>query len=294
MTVLSIIILSYNTKDLILKCLSSIFSNYKKELKEGLFEVIIVDNASTDGSIERIKNYELGIKPLKLIIIKNGQNVGFAKGINIGAKEAKGKYLFFLNSDTELKNDKLKEMVVFLKEHAEVGILGAKMVNENGSPEKSTGKFFNLLNTILMLAGGERFGMLRFSPNKNEIVDWVSGGAMMIKSELFKKLSGFDEGFFMYVEDMDLCFRAKNLGFSTSFFLKAVIFHKQHGSSSREYAIFNIYKGISYFFRNRKPYWQYLLIKGFLKTKATFAFFIGSATGNSNLKNTYSKAAFRI
>lgn len=281
---LSIIILSYNTKDLTLACLKSIVSQYKKELDEKIIEVIVVDNASTDGSVEYIKHLEL-IKP-----IQSKENLGFGKGCNLGAKAAKGKYLLLLNSDTEVLDRGFLSMVNFLDENAGVAILGGKLENNDGSIQRSCGKFYNLFNLLIMLLGFERFGFLRSSPDKIRKVDWVSGACMMVRVDIFKKLNGFDEKLFMYVEDMEICFRAKKLGFLTYFYPNLMLKHKSLGSSNRTFAIINIYKGILHFYAKHKTYLEYLIVKTLLIMKAEILILVGFLTFNSELKDRYRKA----
>jgi len=282
---LSIIVLSYNTKNLTLKCIESLIDQYKKELENGEIEVILVDNASSDGSIKAIQNYNSKFK-----IVQNERNVGFAKGCNIGAKNARGKYLLFLNSDTEVLDGGFLRMVNFLDENEYVGILGGKLLNKDGSPQPSCGKFYNLFSLFLMLIGMERFGFLKTSPQKIEKLDWVSGGCMMVRKNFFERLEGFDEHFFMYMEDMELCYRAKGLGFSTFFYPNVKVLHKTLGSSNRAFAIINIYKGILHFYSKHKNRLELCIAKFFLTTKANLAILIGAITRNFLLKDTYRKA----
>ena len=299
MTTLSIIILSYNTADLTLKCLKSIQDQYQKKLKSGEFEIIVADNASTDGSVEAIRNFQFSIfnfqsnsniKTKNFQIIKNEKNYGFSKGNNFGAKEARGKYLLFLNSDTEIQDRGLLEMINYLDENENVGVLGAKLLNQDGSSQRSAGKFYNILNVFLMLFGGEKIASIRFSPKIIKEVDWVSGAALMIKKGIFYKLNGFDEKIFMYMEDMELCFRVKRSGFKTVFYPNITILHKELGSSNRKFAIINIYKNLLYFYDKHKNFLEYTLIKVLLYLKAILAIVIGIITHNSYLTLTYKKA----
>jgi N-acetylglucosaminyl-diphospho-decaprenol L-rhamnosyltransferase len=285
---LSIIILSYNTKDLTLACLKSIFSEYKKELKEKTIEIIIVDNASSDGSQKAISDLQVLIPNLKFI--KSKVNLGFGKGCNLGAESAAGKHLLFLNSDTEVLNKGFAGMVEFLENNPRIGVLGGKIVGIDGSAQNSCGKFYNLFNLWLMLLGFERLGFLRSSPSVVKKTDWVSGACMMIKKNLFEKLSGFDEKMFMYMEDMEICYRAGKNGFPTYFYPDLLLKHMSLGSSSRSFAIINIYKGILYFYSKHKTCFEYLIAKMLLGFKARFLILISYLTSNSELRNTYQKA----
>src|SRR5581483_5113544 len=203
---LSIIILSFNTAKLTINCVKSVLTYYKDYLGKEV-EVVVVDNASLDNTLDLLRKIK-GIK-----IIKNNENFGFSKGNNIGAKNSTGKYILFLNSDAQVLDDSFIKMSNFLDENPKIGILGGKLVNSNNKVQKSGGNFYNLFNLFASLFGGERMGFVRKFPKKVEPVDWVSGACLLIRKDLFNKLKGFDEKFFMYVEDMDLCFRAKKAGF---------------------------------------------------------------------------------
>jgi GT2 family glycosyltransferase len=285
---LSIIILSYNTKALTLGCIRSLKTQYEKELNSKELEIIVVDNASTDGSPSAISNFQFPISNLQLIQSK--ENLGFGKGCNLGAKSAQGKYLLFLNSDTEALDKGFLKMAEFLGTNSKVGILGGKLENIDGSLQPSAGKFYNLFNLSIMLLGLERLGFLRSSPSSIKKVDWVSGACMMIKRDFFEKISGFDEKFFMYIEDMEICYRAQKLKYDTYFYPDMKLKHISLGSSNRTFAIINIYKGILYFYAKHKSYLEYLVAKALLIFKAKFLILIGFLTLNSELRETYRKA----
>ncbi len=293
MASLSIIILTYNTKDVTVKCLQSLFRQYKNQLQKREFEVIVVDNASTDGTLDAIGNLrsQFSNSWTNLTLINNKENFGFAKGNNIGVAQAKGKYVFFLNSDTEIKDDGLERMVSYMESSTNnIGILGAKLHNADGSTQTSAGVFYSLPQVFFMLLGGERFGFLRKSPKKITDVDWVSGAALMMQKKLFDQLRGFDEHFFMYVEDMDLCYRVMKNGKKVVFYPNVHIVHMEQGSSDRSFAILHIYKGLLYFYKKHKNYIQYIIVKVLLMLKALLAIMIGIVTGNRYLVSTYRKA----
>ncbi|MBI2613604.1 MAG: glycosyltransferase family 2 protein [Candidatus Levybacteria bacterium] len=285
---LSIVTLSYNTKDLTIMCLNSLASQYKDELERKEMEIIVVDNNSSDGSTSQISNLKSQISNLTLIQSK--KNLGFAKGCNLGAKNAKGKYILFLNSDTQVLDKGFLSMVEFLNKNPKVAILGGRLQNNDGSVQPSCGKFYTLFNLFIMLLGLERFGLLRSSPSKIQKVDWVSGACMMVKSGVFEKLQGFDEELFMYVEDMEICYRAKKLGLAAYFYPDVRLTHKSLGSSNRTFAIINIYKGILRFYSKHKTYPEYLIAKTLLVAKADILILVGSLTLNKDLRERYKKA----
>ena len=287
MVKLSIIILNYNTKDITLKCIESVVSQYKKDLKNAEVELLVADNGSKDGSAERIKASKF---ISFLTLLENEENLGFTKGNNRAAKYAKGRHLLFLNSDTYIKDQGFLKITDFLNSNPKVGIVGGKLTNNDGSLQRSAGKFYNLFNIFLMLLGMERIGFVRSSPSKISRVDWVSGACLMIRRDLFEKLSGFDENYFMYMEDMDLCFRAKNRGFLTYFYPDVKLIHIQLGSSNRTFAIKNIYKGLLYFYMKHGNFLSYSIVKSMIYFKAYLLIIIGRIINNKYLVDTYSKA----
>jgi len=288
---LSIIILSYNTKDLTLDCIKSVIQEYEKELQKGEFEIILVDNASTDDSVRAISNFQFPISNKNALkIIQNKENLGFSKGNNVGVKNAAGQFILFLNSDTEVKDKGLLKMVEFLEQNKHISILGGKLENANGSPQASAGKFYSIFNLFLLLMGGERLGFLRSSPARISKVDWVSGACMMTVRETFEKIGGFEEKLFMYMEDQELCFRAKKAGYKTYYYPFLSLLHKERGSSNRTFAIIHIYEGILYFYSKHLPKWQYRLAKSLLFTKAFLVKNLGRIIGNKYYINTYGQA----
>lgn len=287
---LSILILNYNTPKLTIECLESIIKNYSSQLANKSFEIIILDNNSKEG-LETIKNFLSESKNINLPIklVESKKNLGFAGGNNFASRQAKGEYLLFLNSDTEILDNGLLKMNDFLSQNKNVGILGGKLKNIDGSRQPSAGKFYSLFNTFLMLLGIERLGMLRSSPKSILKVDWVSGASMMIGKNNFEEIGKFDENFFMYMEDMELCFRLSKKGLSTDFFPDVDILHKNLGSSNKTYAILNIYKGLLIFYKKYKGN-QLLFLKFLLKMKSLLAIFLGSITQNKTMTATYRKA----
>jgi len=285
---LSIIILSFNTKDLTIECINSIADLYREELKNNNdFEIILVDNNSNDGTVDAIS--KLKSQNLNLTVVQNKQNLGFSKGCNLGAKHAKGEYLLFLNSDTQVKDKGFLKMLDFLQNDPKVGILGGRMLNSDGAIQSSSGRFYNLFNLLLVLLGGERLGLIRQAPEKIQRVDFVSGGCMMVKKTTFQKIGGFEEKLFMYMEDMELCYRAKTMGFLSFYFPEVNVIHKERGSSNKTFAVINIYKGILFFYSKYKPGWQYKTARFLLLAKSFILTNTGRLMGNKYLVETYAK-----
>ncbi len=204
----SIIIVTYQSQDEISKCLHSIYEN----IIDIEFEIIIIDNSSTDRTIEVVK------KEFPYVIVqKNKKNEGFAKANNAGSEIAKGDFLFFLNPDSEIIENTIEVLLSIYNSNPRNGIVAPQIKNIDGSIQPSTGKtpsiFTNLFEAFglyIFLPNG-LFGYRTFTNNENELsTDWVTGACFLVKKEFFDKLNGFDKNFFLYLEDADLCLRLKN------------------------------------------------------------------------------------
>lgn len=288
--VVSIITLNYKKPKLTLSCMNSLYGQFKKEFLDDLMELIIVDNASGDDSVNLLKE-EINRKVYKNVkILENSVNKGFGGGCNTGSAIAKGEYLLFLNNDTEVKDRGIFEMSKYLDSHKEIAVLGGQLRNKDGSVQASVGSFYTLLKATMLLLGMQKYGLLDKSPKEITRVDWVKGGLFMIRKEIFETLSGFDENIFMYTEDMELCYRAKQMGFNTYFYPKVLVLHKEFGSTNRTFAIVNIYKNLLYFYKKHRSYIEYVFLKSILILKAVVLILVGTLINNSYLKNTYKEA----
>ena len=277
----SIIVLCYNSSKYIGKLVESIYEYNDSDT----IEIIVADNASTDDTVSEIKKLKNRVK-----FVDNGENYGFAKGINLASKHATGDYLLFVNPDTRWQKGTVADLVSVMESRVSIGIVGGKLLDKNGVNEKSAGRFFGLIAGVLIAFGlDDKFGV-RFSPDRTQKVDFVSGGFMMIRSSLFKKLLGFDEKFFMYVEDMELCFRAKMGEYTTYFTPDAELFHEAHASGSRGFAIQNIIKGILYFHKKHGTLFSYFILKTLFMLKAVVLVSAGKLLNNKYLSETYSQA----
>ena len=198
---ISIIIVNYNTKQLTLNCLRTIYE-YTKDIN---FEIIVVDNASSDGSVEAIKaSYPL------VKIIEPNKNLGFGRANNLGAKYAQGEYLFLLNSDTLLIENTLSVLYTFMKnrESENIGACGVSLLNGQQQKTISAGHFPSLLQEFSDIGFRHLYKnyynnklSLAFSiPKDGDVreVDYICGADIFMKKELFDKLKGFDEDYFMY------------------------------------------------------------------------------------------------
>jgi hypothetical protein len=180
-------------------------------------------------------------------------------------------------------------MIEFAKKNPKLGIVGGKILDRNGKPEKSAGNFYSLFRTLLFVLGLDRV-FIRFSPKKPLLVDFVSGGFMLIRRRVFEGLLGFDEDFFMYFEDVDFCARAKKKGFDTAFYPFVFVRHFGQASSDRAFAIVNIYKGFLLFHKKHSGKFSLFLVKLLLKAKALFLLAFAYIFGFKKLFLNYSRA----
>ncbi len=279
---LSVIIVNYNTKKLLLDCLSSIF----KQTKDLSYEVIVVNNGSSDNAVEMVK--KLRVK--KLRVIENKENFGFAKANNQGIKIAKGEWILLLNPDTKIVDNALKKLVDFAKAQPRLGVVGPRLLNKDGTFQPSTAPFFTLFNVFLWLFTKDRF--LYSSPSCQKQVDWVMGSAFLVNRRLIEKVGLLDERFFMYIEEQEWCYRIKKSGWQVWFYPGAEIFHLVRGSSpeGKQKVILWIYEGLIYFYQKHFASWQLSVLKFLLLAKARGAWLIGVLTNNAYLKETYAKA----
>lgn len=260
----SVIIPNWNGKHLLKICLSSLQKQTYKN-----FEIILVDNGSVDGSINYAKRYFPKIK-----IISLDKNYGFAGAVNKGIKASQSDYLALINNDTEVDKDCLKYLVSAVESHPEVGFVAAKMLNfYNRKLIDSAGDYIDMVGHADNIGRGEKDGQ-KF--NKAGYVFLVSGGGALFKKEVFNKVGLFDEDYFAYFEDVDLCLRAQFQGFKGWLEPKAKIYHIHKATALKnkaflEYLQFrNMMQTIIKDFPWRLIYKEWLLI--FLVNLNTFWF----------------------
>lgn len=286
--ILSIISLNYKKKELTAFSMNSLYSHYKKEFDNGDFEYILVDNNSQDGSLVYLKNEVKKYKNFK--VIANNRNAGYSAGNNLGANHAKGNYFLFLNNDTRVQNRSFVSMTEFLENNRGADILGGELVNTDGKPQVSVGTFYSTFSFLIYILGTQRFGLIDKNPDIIRKVDWVKGACMMIRRKVFEELHGFDEQIFMYVEDMELCYRAKKSGHNTWFYPDARVLHAEQGSSNRQFAIVNIYKSLIFFYKKHRTTEEFIFVRFILQTKARILILIGKLCHNIYLQRTYEEA----
>jgi len=270
---LSIIIVSFNSKDYLKNCINSILK-YPPNLNEDDFEIIIVDNNSKDGTQEFIENNYLNFKFIKLI--KNNLNKGFSFANNIAIKNSNSKYYLFLNSDTEVFEDSINNLLKFFEQcqlnNINIGVVGPKIINPDGSIQLSCRRFPSFINAAFytILAGikpnnrfSRHYKLMDIDRNKPFEVDWVSGSAMMVSQLALDVVGIFDENYFMYVEDVDICYRMWAKGFKVYYYPYSIILHHIGGSSKKDSVISQIMmqKSVLYFYiKTYKKSWKIVFI----------------------------------
>lgn len=234
---LSIITINYNTQKLLEDCLVSI----KRYLDVKDYEVIVVDNASEAFSETSLKK----IIP-NIVVIRSKENLGFAKANNLAAKQAKGEYLWFLNSDTKLNKDSnISTLIQFLDSHKEYGAVSPLVLDASNVPQKYQFGYWPAVWRMLLEKPvkkrvakkpgvAKHWGWLNadYLPLKSREVDWVSGAAMMIRKNVFNDVGGFEAEYFLYYEDVDLCRKLWANKQKIRFIKEAQILHLEGGSES--------------------------------------------------------------
>jgi O-antigen biosynthesis protein len=232
---ISVIIVNYNVKEFIQNLVHSIY----KSAGNLSYEIIIVDNASSDGSVELITSLFPEIK-----LIANKENLGFGKANNLGIKEAKGDYLLFLNPDTIVREDTFIKMLEFFRNVPDAGLAGCRILNPDGTLQLACRRSFPGPWTSFCKVTGlstlfphsrifARYNLTYLDENKTYEVDAVSGSFMMMKREVYEKIGGFDEQFFMYGEDLDLCYRVQKAGYKVYYVHTTEIIHYKGESTKR-------------------------------------------------------------
>jgi len=275
----SVIIVSYNTKELTKKAIQAFIDK-----TEGIeYEIIVIDNDSKDGSAEELKKTFQD----KITLIESKENLGFGRANNLGIKYAKGKYIFLLNSDTELINNAIKIFYDYMEQNIQVGVCGGNLYNLNDVPEQGFMMYRNSIGSFLFWRYLELFynifskfnkkkNYYRFNySNKVKEVGYISGADMFIRKEALEKSGLFDETFFMYGEDVDLNFRIRNCGYLIKSVPQAKIYHYVSKSSKNLAKTFDIcFDGTYYFFFKyfgKKTFFIYLDTKLTLLRKAYFS-----------------------
>ncbi len=229
----SIIVVSYNTREVLRQCLECVI----EEASGFAAEIMVVDNASTDGSPEMID-----AEFPEVLLLRSEVNLGFGAANNLALESASGRYFVLLNSDAFLTPGALGRAIRHMDETPKCGLGGSRLVGRDGSAQPSSRCFHSVVNDFLVLSGlAGRYPKSRFfgrfdrtwaDPDAPACVDWVPGAFCILRPEALRRVGLFDPAFFLYYEEVDLCLRLKRAGFSIWFWPDVIIVHIG-GESSR-------------------------------------------------------------
>jgi hypothetical protein len=257
---LSVIIVNWNVRPLLERCLASVTESAQRG---GLnCELIVVDNASTDGSPDMVRRLFPTVE-----LICSDANLGFARANNLGASRAGGRYLLFLNPDTEVVGDALPTMVAYMDQHPAVGLLGPKLLFPDGRVQPSRRRFPTLATAFLESTVVQqwfpqnrtldRYYVRDRSDDVEQDVDWVVGACMLIRREAWDEIGPLDERFFMYSEELDWCRRLKSAGWRVVYLPSATVVHYEGQSSAQVVPARHIYfqsSKVLYFRKHHGPW----------------------------------------
>ena len=226
-----IVIVNWNAGELLFECVESIIHHGKSLVSK----IIIVDNNSSDDSACFIESLS------RVDLIQAHENLGFGKACNLGASQCESEFVLFLNPDTRIYADTLKNVLIFMnaKENIKVGICGVQLENRNGEIAKSNSRFPSVTGFLSHSIGLSKIypilgnAMSEWDHSSTKTVDQVIGAFFLVRRHVFEKLNGFDEQFFVYFEEVDFSFRAKHLGWSSVYFAGTQAFHVGGGVSQQ-------------------------------------------------------------
>ncbi|HME81705.1 MAG TPA: glycosyltransferase family 2 protein [Candidatus Eremiobacteraceae bacterium] len=258
MSAISVIVVSYDAADELEECLRSIAGLPEVKADPAFAQVIVSDNGSSDDSVARAKAAYPGVT-----VIENGQNFGFAKACNIGARAASAPVLLFLNPDARAQPGLLANAVTYFDAHPDVSMAGAKLLNEDGSVAPSCGEFDTWWQAFLrssawgelpwFRAQSNGYALRNFDYSTERDVDLVVGAAMFIRADAFARLGGFDERFFLYHEEIDFAHRLRDQGGRVVFLPQCVAMHKsEQGGSRKRWGRLGV---LNWRQRSRRLYW---------------------------------------
>lgn len=272
MVKLSVIILSYNTKEITQKCIAALVSQLPVST-DFLSEVILVDNGSTDGSIQMLRSQisNLKSKNIQFKLIENRSNLGYPRGNNQGVKIAKGEYVLFLNSDVIIEDVDFAKLISYLDKNSHIGVLTVKVLLRNGSMDPASHRGFpTLWNSFCYFIKFEKlfskipilntfFGgyhLVGRNLGDTHEIDSPTGAFYLVRKKILDKTQGFDEEYFMYGEDLDLSFRIKQLGFKIIYYPFYSVLHlkrfsglEKKDSETRNKTKQHFYKAMKIFYK---------------------------------------------
>jgi hypothetical protein len=254
----SVVVVNWNTRELILQCVASI----KKAEPELLLKIVVVDNGSSDGSADAVEAAHPDV-----CLVRSGENLGFAKGNNLGFRHAEGDYVVLLNSDTIVLDGAISRLVQYLDEHSDVGVVGGQQLDGTGRFSPSGNWFPSIWTDLSVVTGLHRFrfwfldkklplAKLWFQTDTGE-VDWVGGSFVAVRRRVLDEVGNLPEEFFMYGEDVEWCWRIRDAGWRIAYVHGAPIVHLENRSADQ---LFKSQKGhrlldgfFTFAYRHRNP-----------------------------------------
>ncbi|MEN8222931.1 MAG: glycosyltransferase family 2 protein [Acidobacteriota bacterium] len=287
---LSIIIVNYNSGKYLYNTIRSVYNS----APDSGFEIIIVDNNSSDSSLTKVIEDFPEIRLIELEI-----NAGFGKANNIGAESAGGKYLLFLNNDTEVLKDSIDTLVSEIKDNPDYGIVSPLLFYEDGSCQLNYGNDPGIISEFLTKYFSKfifRFNTKFKGENFEKNADWISGACFIISSKLYKELEGFDEYFFLYYEDADLGKRVRSMGLKNHLTSKSRIVHFLGKSTS---PVFNellplIKEGHLYYYRKHNSVFSFNVLRAYLLFRFNLKRIFAVFTGNPDRSKIFEKTITAI
>jgi GT2 family glycosyltransferase len=269
---LTVAIVNYNAEQELARCLTSLLASSGL----GSFEILVADNASTDGSLHMLEARFPGVR-----VFRSEENVGFARASNLCWREARSSLVLFLNSDTLVPEGALARLVEIARARPEVGVVGPRLRYEDGAIQMSFGKTLGLgaelmqkcWNTGYRRGRGPLRGAVEKEYARERSVDWVSGACLLTRRDLLETVSGFDENFFMYSEDVDLCLRIRALGATVLYTPDVEVVHLlgRSASRNRERVLFESHRSRLYFYQKHYGGLRVGLLKLYMAVKAGLA-----------------------
>lgn len=260
MTDVAIVVVNWNTRDLTLGCGRAV----RERVRDATFSLTIVDNGSTDGSVQAFRS-----ECPEAQVLENGSNLGFARAVNRGVDASPpSEFILLLNSDAEVQPGAVETLVRFLRSHQEVGAAGPQLLDPDGSPQNSTAPFPSLLGELLNKSLLRVIDPDRFLPERAEYpdgvpVDSVIGAAMMIRREAWDQVGPLDQDYFVFLEETDWCWRARKAGHRIMFVPGAKVIHGQGKSrgAAPVRARIEYWRSLYTFFRKRRGGIRYLMLR---------------------------------
>lgn len=272
---LSIVIVNWNTKDLLRGCLASLYDSDA----EFSFQTAVVDNCSEDGSADMVRD-----EFPQVHLIQSEINGGYAYANNLGLRLLHARYYLLLNPDTVLPPDALKRMLEFMDAHPDVGIAGPKLVMADGELDQACRRsfptpknsFYKLFGLSRLFPNSKLFGQYNLTyldPDEAAQVDSVVGAFMMVRGEVVEQVGCLDERYFMYAEDLDWALRAKQAGWKVYYYPEVTVLHykRQSSQQNKDKADYEFWRAMYVFYRKHyaqdTPFWLHYLVLGGLAVR---------------------------